>query len=176
MTCCAVMRFRLATVVSVITIVGTACSSLEPYRVTENMTDIATIEDEPRNFLLPADFVEVMSIDRRRIDGQSRGVQAIWMTEYGQLLGDPRTLIALPAGLRKLEVQACKYSLPLKYGHVFGAWHCGHAVLRLVVERHTQYRLRGQVNKQDNYAELWIEYAKSGQTVADATRVELVKR
>jgi hypothetical protein len=32
------------------------------------------------------------------------------------------------------------------------------------------------VNKQDNYAELWIEYAKSGQTVADVTRVELEER
>ena len=170
------MRFHLVSVISVITIVGTACSSLEPYRLTENMAEIATIEDEPRSLLLMTGFVEVMSIDRRRIDGKSRGVPSIWMTEYGQPLGDPRTLIALQGGLRKLEVQACKYSLPLQYGHVFGAWHCGHAVLRLVVEPHTQYRLRGQVNKQDNYAELWIEYAKSGQTVADVTRVELEER
>jgi hypothetical protein len=169
------MRSHFFPLSLVIAVVGPACSSLEPYRVSATVTDIATIEDQAYK-LLDSDFLEVMSIDRSRIDGQSRGINADWFPANGRILGDRDVLIPLRVGLRKLEVQACKYSPPLKYGHVLGGWHCGHAVLRLVVEPRTQYRLRGQVNKQDNYAELWIEYATSGQTAADVTRVDLIER
>ena len=169
------MRSHFLPVSLAIVIVVTACSNLEPYRVSETVTDIGTIEDQAYKFL-NSYFLEVMSIDRSRIDGQSRGIRADWLPAEGGILGDRDVLIPLKVGLRKLEVQACKYSLPLNYGHVFGGWHCGHAVVRLVVEPRTQYRLRGQVNKQDNYAELWIEYAKSGQKAADITRIDLVER
>jgi len=166
------MRLHFIPVLSLITIVGTACSSLEAYRVPETGADIATIEDEPYKFG-DFEYLEVMSIDRSRIDGQSRGVPAAWSTENGQLLGDPEALIPLQIGIRKLEARACKYSPPLQDGLMFGGWHCGHAVLRLVVESGTHYRVRGLVNKKEDYAELWIENTESGQTVTNVTRVAI---
>lgn len=149
------------------------CSSLEAYRLPENIDEIATIEDkEPQIGSL--NYFYVMSIDRKRIDSRSRGIPSSRLGKNLRALGDPEDWIPLRVGLRKLEVIVCKYSPDVLDLLSFSGWHCGHAVLPLVVESGVHYRLGGSVNKQEDYAELWIEDANSGRTVLDVTRVPIV--
>ena len=156
----------------ILSTVATACSSLKPYRLSENTGPIATIEDkEPR--IGSFDFHQIMSIDRKRIDSESRGINSNRLDEGFDAPGDPEDWIPLRAGLRKLEVQVCKYSPGVLDLLSFSGWYCGHAVLPLVAESGVHYRLRGSMNKQGNYAEIWIEDARSQKTVVDIIRVPI---
>ena len=150
----------------------TACSSLEPYRLPENTNPIATIEDKERR-IGSFDFNQVMSINRKRVDSESRGIPSHRLDESSDALGDPEDWIPLRAGLRKLEVQICKYSPGVLDLLSFSGWHCGHAVLPLAAESGAHYRLCGSVNKQGDYAEIWIEDARSGKTIVDIIHVPI---
>lgn len=153
-------------------VTATACSSLEPYRLPEDINNIATIEDkEPR--IGSHNFVRVMSIDRKRIDSKSRGIPPSSLDESTNALGKSEDWIPLRAGLRKLEVQVCKYSPGILEVLFLSGWYCGHAVLPLVVEPRAHYRLCGSVNKQEDYAELWIEDAELQKTIVEVIRVPI---
>ena len=156
-------RMRLAFFLFLITAIATACSSLEPYRFTESSGEGGTIEDQQAR-IGKLSYMEVMSIDRKRIDSRSRGIDADSLDQNDRAPGNPDKWIPLRAGLRKLEVLVCRYKFPW-------GWSCGRSVLPLVVEPGTHYRLCGSVNKQEDHAELWIEDARSGKTVVDTVRV-----
>lgn len=156
----------------VLSTISTACSSLEPYRLLESTNPIATIADKERR-IGSFDFYEIMSIDRKRVDSESRGIPSNRLDESFDGLGDPEDWIPLRAGLRKLEAQVCKYSPGVQDLLSFSGWYCGHAVLPLVAESGAHYRLYGSVNKQGDYAEIWIEDARSEKTVVDIIRVPI---
>jgi hypothetical protein len=115
----------------------------------------------------------VLSIDRQRIDRQSRGAPPYLLPETGDSSDDSENWIRLRSGLRKLEVQVCKFLPGLLDLFTYRGWHCGHAVLPLFVESGMHYRLCGSLNKREDYAELWIEIAESGEAVTEVVRVDL---
>lgn len=154
---------RLVFFLLLITAIATACSSLEPYRFTESSGETGTIEDKQAR-IGSLSFVEVKSIDRKRIDSGSRGIDSDNLDKTDRTLGNPDKWIPLRTGLRKLEVLVCGYEFPW-------GWSCGRSVLPLVVEPGTHYRLCGSVKKQEDYAELWIEDTRSGDTVVGIVRV-----
>ena len=163
-------RIRFVFFAALLAAISVACSSLEPYRLPDNISEIGTLEDrKPRIGL--RDYVHVMSIDRERINSASRGVSSVARDDGITETGNPRHWIPMRTGLRKLEVQACKFSPGLFDVLSFSGWYCGHAVLPLNVEAGAHYRLHGSVNKQEEYAELWIEEVESGKTVSGIVRV-----
>ena len=147
-------------------VIATACSSLEPYRLPENINNIAFIEDNYREWSYKGS-VYVMSIDRKRIDADSRRASRIWFDKNDDSVEHSRNWIPMHAGLRKLEVTVASE-------HYF-SFICtrlyGHGVLALQAESGAYYRLRGEVNKEERFAEVWIENAQSGETVVTATRL-----
>lgn len=165
-------RIRLVFLSTLLAAISVACSSLEPYRLPENIGEIGTLEDEEPRFG-SRHYVRVMSIDRKRIDSGSRGVASVAPDDTINGTGDSKDWIPMRTGLRKLEVQACKYSPSLLDALSWSGWYCGHTVLPLTVEAGAHYRLHGSVNKQEDCAELWIEDAESGKTVVGIIRVPI---
>jgi hypothetical protein len=111
------------------------------------------------------------------IDEQSRGVPAWFSTDYTLSHENPASLILIECGLRKLHVQICKYSpdiLDLLSGIAGGlsSWTCGHAVIRLDAENGRHYRIRGSINKKDDFSEFWIEDSETGHSVTHPVRAQ----
>ena len=148
------------------------CSTLEPYRISGTTSDVAFVEDD-RPGMYSDFFRQILSIDRKRINSESRRLSANWSVKAGELPGDLDNWIPLRTGLRKLEVQVCEYDPSLWDLIAWSGWHCGHAVLALKAESGGHYRLNGTVNKKEDYAELWIENARSEEVVTDVTRVAI---
>ena len=163
---------RIPRAVVLFAALATSCSTLEPYRAPNTITEYATIEDHPYRLGSIKDYDYVVSIDRKSVDSMSRGI-AEGLYERSNLPGPvAANAIMLEVGVHKLEVRACKAFFELE--HIFeigGAWHCGRAVLRLDVMAGVHYRLAGSVNGEDDYAGLWIENARSHEKVAGPVRV-----
>ena len=119
------------------------------------------------------EYVRVLSIDRQRIDSESRHLPLGEFATGAIRPDDEKDWIPLRAGLRKLEVEVCKYSPDFLDVLAFTGWHCGHSVLRLTSESGSLYRLRGTVDKKQDRATLWIEDALSGDTVVSPVEAPL---
>ncbi len=152
--------------------IGSACSNLEEYRRPEQDVRIATIEDDPHS---PGslEYVKLMSIDRRRVDRDSRGVSLDRLGADAASLGDPDDWVPLDVGLRKLEARVCKYRPGLLDVLAYAGWYCGHAVISLEAEPGAHYVLRGDLNKRQGYAELWVEDGRSGEIVTEVTLTDI---
>ena len=119
------------------------------------------------------EYVRVLSIDRQRIDSESRDPPIGEFAAAGVSPDDEDNWIPLRPGLRKLEVEVCKYSPGFFDVLAFTGWHCGHSVLRLTSESGALYRLRGTLDKKANRATFWIEDALSGDTVVSPVEAPL---
>lgn len=150
-----------------------ACSTLEPYRAAGEETGTAAIQDDRYQMGL-LEFVRVLSIDRQRIDSQSRGLSPDEFAAGVKSPGSESDWIPLRPGLRKLEVEVCKFSPGFLDFLALSGWYCGHTVLRLTSEPGSLYRLRGTVDKKEDRVTIWIEDALSGDTVVSAVEVPAV--
>lgn len=149
-----------------------ACSTLEPYRIAGADAATAAIEDD-RYQIGSREYVRVLSIDRQRIDSESRDLPLGEFAAGTVRPDDEEDWIPLRAGLRKLEVEVCKYSPDFLDLLAFSGWHCGHSVLRLTSEPGSLYRLRGTADKKENRATFWVEDAVSGDTVVSPVEAPL---
>jgi len=108
--------------------------------------------DQPHEFG-EFEFIDVLSIDRLRIDRDSRR--------------NADKKIAMEPGVRKVEVWACRYWLDLgDFFFPFDAWDCGRAVLRLEAEPGADYRVSARFSKKNKNARLWIVDVASQEIVA----------
>ena len=149
------------------TMLVASCASvnMEPYRVPDSIASYATIKDRPA-ILNASDYVEIVSIDRKRVDSKSRRVPQ----GVGSGDNDIKNVIVLAVGVRKLHIRACKTpstALSLLVSVEF----CASSVLRLEANPGYQYRARATVNEKDDYADFWIESIESGEKVTEPIRV-----
>jgi hypothetical protein len=147
-----------------------ACSTLEPYRPAGAEADMAAIQDD--RFRMGAlEYVRILSVDRERIDSESRDLPIGQSAAGGVSPDHEDDWIPLQPGLRKLEVEVCKFAPGFLDVLALSGWHCGHTVLRLTCEPGSLYRLRGTVDKKEDRATFWIEDAVSGDTVVSTVEI-----
>lgn len=169
---CPVRAVQILPCLIAVLAIGSACSNLEEYRRPKQDVRIATIEDDTHS-LGSLEYVKLMSIDRRRIDQDSRGVSLDRLGADAASLGDPDDWVPLDAGVRKLEARVCKYRPGLLDVLAYSGWYCGHAVISLEAEPGVHYVLRGDLHKREGYAELWVEDGRSGAAVTEITRTDI---
>jgi len=151
---------------------GCANMDLEPYRAPDSIASYAIIKDRPFKLTLSFHdkFIHILSIDRKRIDGKSRGIPK----SVGSGHNDLKKALVLAVGVRKLHVEACRehatlfHVLFMPLGPHF---RCADSILRLEASHGFQYRVRATVNKKDDYADFWIENIESGDKVTEPIRV-----
>lgn len=134
---------------------------------------MAAIQDD-RFQMGSLEYVRVLSIDREQIDSESRDLPLGEFAAGGVSPDEEDNWIPLRPGLRKLEVEVCKFSPGFFDLLSISGWYCGHAVLRLTCEPGSLYRLRGTVDKKEDRATFWIEDALSGDTVVSVVEGPVV--
>jgi hypothetical protein len=158
--------FPLLSVIICVAIIS-ACATENPYRPSSKIDKYATISDSPfKSFQHSGVSVVILSIDRKRVDSDSRTAIDIDKVE-----NDKRAVL-MTEGTHQLHVKACRYSLMHNFLTPFGDHYiCGEAVLRLDAVHDMQYRVRSEVNRKKDYADFWIENAKTGSIETNPIRV-----
>jgi hypothetical protein len=111
------------------------------------------------------EFVFVVSIDRRVITTTGRGLPAEKPEE------DPNRFentIALNAGVQRMHLRACKRGRN-RIG--FAGFYCTDRLVKLDALPDHRYRARALVNRQDDYADIWVEDLDSGEDVVEPVRL-----
>ncbi len=144
-----------------------ACSTLEPYRAPDTITDYATIEATAFAWGKRT-YAYLMSLDRRRIDRKSDdapdGADGVPMRKGAacekRLL--ITTCVVVEPGLHKVHIMICETGLTRK---------CADAILSLDAKMGHRYLVAGKVSLRKDFADIWIEDMGSGDTVAGPLRV-----
>lgn len=125
------------------------CATVDIYEVPSSAASLASIEEnDPRHWgLMDRDFVELVSIDRKRIARdfnkpapEIRGNQS----EHS---------ILLEPGQHQLYARACVHRIK---AIINSGWYCAEVVLRLEALPDTHYRLYGEINRKEEFTDFWI--------------------
>jgi hypothetical protein len=151
-----------------------ACAPLEPCPVPESLVRLdseyipapgyATIEYTDYKVRVPPQkhFEYILSIDRK-LDCKYAG-----LPKSGSADNDyDKRLFAVVGGPHLLHVGGCR--------HFFNGYYCNETVLSLEAVSETQYRIKANINKKEDYADFWIENTDSGVRVAEPIRVNGLK-
>jgi len=131
-------------------VAGCANVNMETYRIPDSIASYATIKDRPYS-LGKTDTVQIISIERERVDRESRGLpKAVASSD-----NDLKNVIVLATGVRKLHVRACKLNELFFESYLGRLGMCASSVLRLEARPGFQYRVRAiVVTKKGDYADI----------------------
>jgi hypothetical protein len=109
------------------------------------------------------EFAFIESVNRKRL-------------KFSDSVNEP---IDLATGVQKLHVSACQDAVSLVNALILWdatAWHCAEAILRLDVIPGVIYELKAKVNRDKDFADIWIEIAETSETVVGPMRVTGIKK
>jgi hypothetical protein len=142
-----------------------ACATVSFYEVPADRTGFATIqENDPlRLEFFDRQYIRISSIDRKHI---RRGINGQPIPEIKNLSAE--YAILLQPGEHQVLAHACIHKVKAL---INAGWQCAETVLHFIAEPDTNYFLKGDIHRKEDYADFWIEKLATQQKVTEPVRV-----
>jgi hypothetical protein len=171
-----VMKSLLTVPVLTLIFLVTSCASTEQYSAPANMTNYALITDGFTGSIWESksQYVSVDRIDQKEVSPVREPIPPEVAHELSDVAGiELDNTIILAPGKRRLLVSACRRKFSLLKAMVWDPnFICARTVIPIDAEPDGRYGLEGDINIDEDYADVWIVNLRDQSLTVDKIRLQ----